>query len=356
MMHEPRSSRYRSVKDVWRGIRVLLLALAMLVGNALPAIAQDATPSAGTAVATPAAGTPGATPASGTPQGGGQHIPGLGKSDIGAAVTALMSVQSADGSFAGFDGTADPGTTTDAVVALAAGRQASADTGDAIDRAITYLRANGEPYAAKGDGQRAKLVLAYEAAGQNGGDVWAPIQSGDYTAGAVGSGSFDLAEVVLAAVAIGSDRTSEFADLLAKAQLDDGSWEFGSGQGGDTNTTALAVQALVAAGADDASIDQALGFLQKGRAANGGYTYTPADNPNKNVPDANSTALVVQAEIAAGADENTDAFQQAADALGAFQNASGQFRYTDDQPDDNLFATVQALPAIAGLRLPVQPS
>lgn len=356
-MRETRSSRYRSVKDVWRGIGVLLLALAMLAGNAVPTIAQDATPSAGTAVATPAAGTPGATPASGTPRAGGQHVPGLGQSDIGAAVTALMSVQSADGSFAGFDGTADPGTTTDAVVALAAARQAGADAGDAIDRAMTYLRANGEAYAAKGDGQRAKLVLAYEAAGQNGGDVWAPIQSGDYTAGVVGSGSFDLAEVVLAAVAIASDRTSEFADLLAKAQLDDGSWEFGAGQGGDTNTTALAVQALAAAGgATDASIEKALGFLQKGQAADGGYTYTPADNPNDNVPDANSTALVVQAEIAAGVDENTHAFQQDADALGAFQNGSGQFRYTDDQPDDNLFATVQALPAIAGLRLPVQPS
>ena len=345
-MNNGQSFRDRSISEVWRRLGVLLLALALFAATVLPAVAEDATPASGT----PAAGTPGAsTPAA-------VHIAGLGQADIGTAAAALLSVQRADGSFAGFDGTADPGTTTDAVVALAAAQHAGADTGNAIDQALTYLHANGDAYAAKGDGQRAKLVLAFAAGGQDSADTWAPIEKGDYSDGAVGSGSYDLAEVVLASVAVGGAHTADFASLLSKAQLADGSWEFGAGQGGDTNTTALAVQALAAAGgADSSGLQKALGFLQKGRAANGGYTYTPAADPDTNVPDANSTALVVQAEIAAGIDQHSDAFRQDAAALAAFQNASGQFRYADAQPDDNLFATVQALPAIAALPLPIHP-
>jgi hypothetical protein len=45
----------------------------------------------------------------------------------------------------------------------------------------------------------------------------------------------------------------------------------------------------------------------------------------------------------------------AAGALATFQNPSGAFRYTDDAPDDNLFATVQAIPALVGLPLPIVP-
>jgi hypothetical protein len=36
-------------------------------------------------------------------------------------------------------------------------------------------------------------------------------------------------------------------------------------------------------------------------------------------------------------------------ALLTFQNASGAFRYMNEPPDDNLYATLQAIPAIAAM-------
>jgi hypothetical protein len=71
-------------------------------------------------------------------------------------------------------------------------------------------------------------------------------------------------------------------------------------------------------------------------------------------PDANSTAVAVQALIAAGEDPAATEWQNAAGALLAFQNPSGAFRYSHDTPEDNLFATVQAIPAAAGLSFPLR--
>ena len=73
----------------------------------------------------------------------------------------------------------------------------------------------------------------------------------------------------------------------------------------------------------------------------------------KNAGDANSTAIVVQAILAVGPDPASADWNTAAAALAGFQNPSGAFRYTDDQPEDNLVATVQAIPAIAGLPYPI---
>src|SRR3712207_7726676 len=36
-------------------------------------------------------------------------------------------------------------------------------------------------------------------------------------------------------------------------------------------------------------------------------------------------------------------------SLTSFQNPSGAFRYMAEPPDDNLYATLQAIPALAGL-------
>lgn len=328
-----------------RWIGALALTLAMLVGLAAPAAAQDATPAA--------------TPVSGTPVAG---VLGLGDADISAAVAAMLAVQAADGGFIGFSGESDPGVTTDAVLALAAADDASVDSGNAIDDALGYLEETGADYAATGEGQRAKLVLAVEAAGDDsadfgGEDVWAPIEESNDTAGLVEGGAFNLSLVVLAAVAVDSGRTDELTRLLVDQQVEDGSWAFVPDAvpgDGDSNSTSLAIQALVAAGdVEDPAIEAGLSYLQTVRAADGGYSYQPSADGSPVVPDANSTALVLQAQIATLMTEDDPAFMADAAVLAAFQNESGQFRYTDDQPDDNLFATVQAVPAIAGIALPI---
>jgi hypothetical protein len=93
-----------------------------------------------------------------------------------------------------------------------------------------------------------------------------------------------------------------------------------------------------------------LEFLQTAQAENGAFRFQPSEGFSA---DANSTGLVVQALIAAGEDPASDAWRNAASALAAFQNPSGAFRYADDQPDDSIIATVGAMPAVAGLPLPI---
>jgi prenyltransferase beta subunit len=320
----------------------LALALCVTVGSATiqPVAAQSATPGAG-ATASPVAAE-----------------------GLEGAVSYLEGQQAEDGGFPGFEGTSDPGITADAVIALAAAREAGIEVGKSIDDALGYLEGTGVAYAETGAGQRAKLILALVAAGADptsfaGEDLVQPLfGEAQPEPGIVGSGMFDHALVTLAAAAVGSDQAATLAEQFASYQVADGSWAFDASTevgAGDTNTTSLVIQALVAAGMSDASaIEQALSYLGMAQAPGGGFAYQPAEPL---APDANSTALAIQALIATGTDFS--ASEPAAASMAAlldFQNPSGGFQYTADTPDDNLFATVQAVPALAGRSAPVVPA
>ncbi len=120
----------------------------------------------------------------------------------------------------------------------------------------------------------------------------------------------------------------------------------------DSNTTSLILQALAAAGSgDDEIVTRGVEYLHTLQLPDGsGLAYGPADPL---VADANSTALVVQALIAAGEDPSSPDWGNAALALAKFQLPDGSLRYlaSDDAP--NLLATLQAIPAMAGVPLPV---
>jgi hypothetical protein len=317
---------FRSVRPVARIIRCIAVALFLTLAP-LTAAAQSATPT---------------TAASG----------------LDAAAAWLQSQQAADGGFPGFSGTSDASATTDAVLALAAARNA----GVAVDltKAVEFLEQNALVYAQTGPGQAAKLVLTIVAAGGDPTDVKTvnPLSiveiSAKGSSGIIGFGLFDHALGVLALVATGHEVPQSAIDTFRAAQLANGSWAFDgttADQAGDTNTTAMAIQALAAAGlARDPMIDKALAYLKSSQVESGAFPFQPGSAPNG---DANSTAIVVQAILAVGQDPASPEWKNAAAALAAFQNPSGAFRYTDDLPDDNLFATVQAIPALAGQPYPI---
>lgn len=310
-------------------LSALLLAVLLSLALAAPAVmAHDATPPA----------SPVASP-----------IPAQ---DAGAAATAwLLKQQLPDGSFTGFTGSPDPGVTTDALLALVAASQAGIDVHVQIEAALTYLYAHGNDYASKGVGQAAKLAVAVEAAHGDpskvaGGDPAQAVASAQPGAnGLFGGGAFDHAYVILALAATSASIPQVAIDALEKSQIADGSWGFDGGTAagnGDTNTTSIVIQALASAGqAANPMVAKGLAYLQSTRLANGSFPYQPGG-----AGDANSTALVIQAFIAAG--ETTQASGMTA-ALTAFQNADGAFHYQATSPDDNLFSTLQAIPAIFGL-------
>jgi len=295
--------------------------------------------------APPAVLAQGGAPAAGTP--------------LARAVAWLQTQQNQDGGF-GSPGKSDPSTTASAVIALAAGQRAGLEV--KLDRALAYLDTQALVYTQRGVGQAAELALAERAAGRDPSSV-AKVNPLAIVEHGLGHGdqlaAADVFDHALAMLALAADRQPVPAgavQALARTQIGDGSWAFdGSTEAGkgDSNTTALVIQALVAAGhGKDAMVAQALAYLRSVQAPSGAFAYQPA---HPLVPDANSTALAVQAILAAGQDPASPAWKNATAALAAFQNPSGAFRYTDAQRGDNLLATVQAIPALAGLPLPILP-
>lgn len=304
-----------------RGTAGVLLALAILLGGFAPAVAaQQATPVPADAVQ--------------------------------RAADWLMSQRTPEGAFLGFDGNPDVGTTVDGVLALAAAR----DAGATVDLApsVAFLEQGALVYAQTGAGQAAKLTLAIVATGGDPRNFAAvdPLslieRSADPETGIYGLTLFDHALVILAMTAAGATVPEAAIDELTSAQLDNYSWSWDpaiSGDAGDTNTTAIAIQALAAVGLGERRVvDRALEYLKSVQLGDGGFPYQGGAGA---VSDANSTGIVVMALIAAGQDPASADWDNVAGTLLAMQNESGAFRYSNDPPDDNLYATLQALQAIA---------
>jgi hypothetical protein len=312
-------------------IGLLVWAALMVISSLASVAAQEVSPAA--SPASPVAGT-----------------------ELEGATAWLLTQQAEDGGFVGFSGTSDPGVTIDAIVALAAAEGAGIDTGTAIDDAVAYLE-SGEValvYAQTGVGQAAKLVLGLIAAGEDPQviatvDPLAIVERGqnDET-GVYGAGVFDHALAMMALTAVGAEVPQGAIDALAASQAEDGGWAFDASSSSDSNTTAMVVQALVVAGQGQSElVTKAVAYLQSTITPQGAV-YAVGEGA---IADANSTALVLQALLAVR-DPNTATL---ANALATFQGPSGAFFYQSSDMKDNLFSTVQAIPALAGVPLPVVP-
>jgi hypothetical protein len=145
---------------------------------------------------------------------------------------------------------------------------------------------------------------------------------------------------------------------LKSIQQSDGGWEWspgGFGNGTDTNTTALAVQALIAAGepVTSTAIVAALDYLHAAQNNDGGFPYDP-DSPYGTASDANSSAYVAQALAAAGQDPNSwaPAGQSVIAYLLGLQQPDGSLEWQAGL-GANLLATQQAVPALLGRPYPL---
>jgi hypothetical protein len=145
---------------------------------------------------------------------------------------------------------------------------------------------------------------------------------------------------------------------LIALQLPDGGWSYdGTAEtGSDTNTTALAIQTLAGNDAAQTALAKALAYLKTQQNDDGGFPYSQASSFGSD-SDANSTAYVLQALAAAGADpEGADwsaANGNPLSALVGLQNESGALRYQAAAADDNALATYQAVAGLLGTALPV---
>ena len=281
------------------------------------------------------------------------------------AAAAWSVAQLTDGTHA----SEDHGLTADLVMGFAA----TGTAGEAAERATDWLAAHAADYARRGGpeavnaGGTAKLALVASIQHRDPGDF----------------GGLDLTGMLLERLnedgrftdaAPTGDMSNQFSQSLAvlalrrSGELPDSAVEFLAStrcaSGGfplslsrrpdrctaDTDSTGMAVQALVDAGqADEAA--PALDWLEGQQQENGGFGYNATSAPNSN-----STALAVQALIAGGRAEAAD------DGLGwlrtlqagcaAAADDRGGVGYMDPVIDGMaLRATAQVIPALAEVPL-----
>jgi hypothetical protein len=273
------------------------------------------------------------------------------------ALNYVRSLQNTDGGFR-YSGTdSSPGATLDAVFAFAAAGIDADTVKNGGNSPLDYLESQAASYSGKA-GPAAKLVLGLIALNQDPRDfasVDFVARMESYYDGAdhsYGGGVFDHCIYMMARSKLGLSPASGSLDHLESKQTANGCWEYGDGSGCDTNTTSMAIQALVDAGvpAANSAVQDALDYLAGAQNSDGGWPYDPL-SPWGTDSDANSTAFVIQALVAAGEDIDAGGPWERqgntpVEALLTFQNPqTGAFAFTHGGEDD-AYATYQAVPAL----------
>ncbi len=220
-----------------------------------------------------------------------------------------------------------------------------------------FLRRTGRRFAGDGAAAAGKLAVALTAAGAcRPARLATPLDFFDEAAGVFAPDNGFNAWGILGTAALSETVPASAVEALAMQQQADGGWEWQAGFGADTNTTALAIQALIASGADpaDSAIAAALDFLESAQQADGGFVYDPAAPDFGS--DANSTAYAVQALVAAGEDAAGERWTVDGvtpyDFLLSLQQPDGSFVWQAGTPA-NLLSTAQVVPALLSRPYPL---
>ena len=277
------------------------------------------------------------------------------------ALTWMNEQQNTDGSWSGWIGP-DPGATCDAVLAYAAAGfdpNTVAASGSLVS-AMDYLSSTASSYVTKSADSAGKLALAVEAAGGDahafgGVDIVHVLTDTWYspTLGAFGvpTNTWHQAFAILGLAAAGEPTPVSATQTLTGLQQSDGGWKYDFGPWSftsDPDSTGIAMQALIAAGVLPADTSVASGtlYLQNQQDSQGSWGSWGS-------PSANSTAYAMQGLLAAGEDLLADKWLKDGhtpyDALIAFQKSDGPFA---SGGTDSGLATWQAVPALLGVHNP----
>ncbi|OGO41493.1 MAG: hypothetical protein A2Z04_08065, partial [Chloroflexi bacterium RBG_16_57_9] len=287
------------------------------------------------------------------------------------ALAWMRTHQNTDGGFPAFPAQAsDLGATLDAIFAIAAAGQ-NPDTWrpDGISP-MDFTATKVASYTTRTN-TTAKLLLAVVAAEHDpssfaGTDLIAQVTRSYTTTGQYGHNLSDHAWSLLALDAVHRPIPRPALEWLKAQQQPNGGWDMGFGT--DTNTTALALQALAVAGepVNSTAVLSATHYLHGQQNNDGGFPYTKPSAFGTD-SDANSTANVVQGLLAIKQDPMSSTWMTTLTAteaitltqydpetrLLAFQNTTGAFRFQANDPGDSPLATYQAVPALLERPLPV---
>lgn len=277
--------------------------------------------------------------------------------DAWKALQWLKSQQNSDGGYGSPSSSAS--SSVESLLAMAANHEKAAEwkKDSASSSMLAYLMANAAGYTKNGAGAAGKFAV-----GASASEICMPYQAKvpadfyDSSNGEFDAGAGPQAWAILGTLALSDTVPVAAVNYLKGLALLDGGWEWSEGWTADTNTTSLAIQALVAAGEPitDTVITNALAFLKTAQNNDGGFTYDP-DSSWGTDSDANSTAYVLQAIYAVGQDPTSAAWKKngktAFDFLSTVQLDEGSFGWQTSQ-NSNLLATQQVIPALLGRPAP----
>jgi len=305
----------------------------------------------------------------------GRPFPYAGRAvSLRKALGWLHTQQAAGGNF--YPGDYSANLTAQAVAAIAAAGEApSAWLGSSGESPLDYLatQVNNIRYP----GLYGRFIMAagvsylnpYDFGGVN--LVQAVQACYNPSTGAYGTGGYtaDHAVVMLGLASAGEAVPAGASIWLKQVQNADGGWGWAAGQDSDSNSTAWAIQALLATGEsrDSGSLTQALAYMHKLQNGDGGFAnQKPAPPWGSEDSDGNSTPSAIQGLLALGENvtgwswttsptETTTismSLHNPIQCLYQFQTAQGGFEYKTPGEDD-FFATIQAIPAVAEATWPL---
>jgi squalene-hopene cyclase-like protein len=249
----------------------------------------------------------------------------------------LQGRQSPGGGFAEPDGQSSPQLTAWVVLGLrAAGAKARPGT-------LAYLQAHEDDLADVTDLELG--AMAQSLLGGDPADLFARIERLERPNGSIGP---DVNSTIWAVLALRqADRPAPRAAVryLLRRQSRSGGWSWSPGGLPDSNDTAVAVEALRAAGVGGAPIRRALRYLRRLQNRDGGFELAAGRGS-----DAQSTAWAIQAFVAGNRAPPRGALRY----LLRLRRRDGSFRYSARYATTPVWVTAQVLPALARRAFPLR--
>jgi len=273
-------------------------------------------------------------------------------SEASRAATWLVVAQNADGGWgASPDRDSAPDMTAWAMLGLEAAGRNPLDISRGGRNPVGYLRRNVSELSGPGD--FARTILALRGAGVSPRDFGGRDLVAALAKRRRGNGSFEgwpgsTAFAILALRSAGAGGLDRSISWLVKVQNGDGGWGDIPGSPSTADGTGAVLQAIP--GTEAAK--HGLGYLRRAQRPSGGFALGGAGSVNSQ-----STAWAVQGMLAMGRDPasvRSDG-KSALDYLSARQNADGSFAYSPSSDQTPVWVTGQALAAVAGDSFPVAP-
>lgn len=264
----------------------------------------------------------------------------------------LLAAQNADGGFgASLDSDSGADMTAWAMLALEASGRNPADVSSGGRSAVDFLR--GHLGEVKSPGDLARTILALQGAGLDPRDFGGANLVSQLLAKRRANGSYEgwpgsTAFAAIALRAAGAEGSlGATLSWLREVQNEDGGWGDVPGSPSTADGTGAAMQAL---DPDSKAVGRGLSYLRQTQRKGGGFPLG-----NNGIVNTQSTAWAIQGILAAGGDPDSyrRGGKSAPEYLAAQQQEDGQFRYSKTSDQTPVWVTSYGVTAAAGKYFPI---